>query len=103
MDNNSRILDDITRVAGGAFTVLSAIGKQVQSNMKDQFENNFVGNSPANDDMERLTAMVSKLRTEQEAMKKRIAELEDMVGKKPTNKAAVKKATPKKKSTSKKK
>ena len=102
MDNNSRILDDLTRVAGGAFNILSTLGKQVQGNLKDQMGDKF-GSSHANDDMVRLQGMVSKLRIEQEDLKKRVAELEAMVGKKPTaKKPAAKKATPKIKAKAKK-
>lgn len=87
--DNSRILDDLSRVAGGAFSVLSALGKQVQSNLKDQMGDKFT--SPAaSDDMARLQGVVTKLRIEQEALKARIAELETMLGKK----APAKKVTP---------
>lgn len=79
--DNSRILDDLSRVAGGAFSVLSALGKQVQSNLKDQMGDTFA--SPAaNDDVARLQGVVTKLRIEQEDLKSRIAELEAMIGKK---------------------
>ena len=88
MDNNNRILDDLTRVAGGAFTILSTLGKQVGSNLKDQMGDKF--SAPyANDDMVRLQGMVSKLRIEQEDLKKRVTELESMVGKKPAAKKAL--------------
>ena len=97
MDNNSRILDDLTRVAGGAFTILSTIGKQVQSNLKDQMGDKF-GAPHANDDVLRLQGMVSKLRIEQEDLKKRVAELEAMVSKKPAKKAPAKKTATKTKS-----
>jgi BMFP domain-containing protein YqiC len=92
MDNNSRILDDLTRVAGGAFNILSTIGKQVQGNLKDQMGDKF-SSSPANDDVTRLQGTISKLRIEQEELKKRVAELEALVGKKPAKKA-VKKSAP---------
>ncbi len=94
MDNNSRILDDLTRVAGGAFTILSSIGKQVQGNLKEQMGDKF-GSSHANDDVTRLQGMVSKLRIEQEDLKKRVADLEAMVGKRPAKKAAPKKTATK--------
>lgn len=86
--DNSRILDDLSRVAGGAFSVLSSIGKQVQSNMKDQMGDKFASPS-ANDDVARLQGVVTKLRIEQEDLKARIADLEAMLGKKkPAKKAA---------------
>lgn len=92
MDNN-RILDDLSRVAGGAFSVLSALGKQVQGNLKDQMGDKF-GSASSNDDVARLQGVVTKLRIEQEDMKARIAELEAMLGKKakPATKAKTKPA-----------
>ena len=90
--DNSRILDDLSRVAGGAFSILSALKTQVQSNMKDNMGGKFgssFGSSAANDDVARLQGVVSKLRIEQESLKSRIAELEAMLGKKaPKAKAA---------------
>ncbi len=98
MDNNSKILDDLTRVAGGAFTILSTLGKQIQSNMKDQvgspLSSKFSFSTPANDDVERLQGMVSKMRVEQEELKKRVTYLEGLLGKK-ANTAAKAKTTAK--------
>lgn len=88
--DNSRIIDDLSRVAGGAFTVFSSIGKQIQNNLKDQMGDKF-SSSSANDDVTRLQGVVSKLRVEQEELKSRIAELESLLGKK----APAKKAAPK--------
>ncbi len=86
MDNNSKILDDLTRVAGGAFTILSTLGKQIQNNVKDQMGSQgspkFSFSAPANDDVERLQGMVSKMRIEQEELKKRVTYLEGLLGKK---------------------
>ena len=88
--DNSRILDDLTRVAGGAISVFSALGKQIQNNMKDQMGDKFGASSFANDDVARLQGTVTKLRMEQEALKARIAELESMMGAKPSTKAKAK-------------
>lgn len=88
--DNSRIIDDLSRVAGGAFTVFSSIGKQIQNNLKDQMGDKF-SPSFANDDVARLQGVVSKLRLEQEELKARVAELESLLGKKaPAKKAAAK-------------
>ncbi|MBL8642275.1 MAG: hypothetical protein JNL76_09210 [Alphaproteobacteria bacterium] len=76
--DNRRILDDLTRVAGGAFTVLSTLGKQVQNNLKDQMGNQF-SSSESDDAILHLQGMVSKLRIEQEDLKKRIRELETLL------------------------
>ncbi len=83
--DNSRILDDLTRVAGGAFTVFSSLTKQIQTNLKEQMGDKFAP-SFANDDVTRLQGVVTKLRVEQEELKSRIAELESMLGKKPAKK-----------------
>lgn len=76
--DNRRILDDLTRVAGGAFTVLSTLGKQVQNNLKDQMGNQF-SSSESDDAILHLQRMVTKLRIEQEDLKKRIRELETLL------------------------
>jgi BMFP domain-containing protein YqiC len=87
--DNSRILDDLTRVAGGAFSVFSALGKQLQNNLKDQMGDKFSSSSNT-DDVTRLQGVVTKLRMEQEDLKSRIAELETMLGKKAAPKTASK-------------
>jgi BMFP domain-containing protein YqiC len=98
--DNSRILDDLSRVAGGAFSVLSSLGKQVQSNLKDQMGDKFASPS-ANDDVARLQGVVTKLRIEQEDLKSRIAELEAMMGQTGKKKSPAKKAAPAAKAKSK--
>ena len=90
--DNSRILDDLSRVAGGAFSVLSALRTQIQHNVKDQMGNKF-SSSAGNDDVARLQGVVTKLRIEQEELKSRIAELEAMLGPKTNQKT--KKQAPK--------
>lgn len=93
-NDNARLFDDLTRVAGGAMSVLSTLGKQVQSNLQEQVGKNFAGTSGQADDVARLQGVVTKLRLEQEDLKSRIAALEALVGVK--KKATPKKATAKK-------
>ncbi len=99
MPLDNKLFDDLTRVAGGAASVLAAIGKQVGEGLKDQMGEKFpaspLSGSAANDDVDRLQGVVTKLRLEQEEMKARIAELEALLGV-AAKKAPAKKDTPKK-------
>lgn len=84
--DNSRLFDDLTRVAGGAVSVFSALGKQLQAGIQDK---KFGGNDGASDDVARLQGVITKLRLEQEDLKLRVAALEALVGvKKPVAKKA---------------
>lgn len=87
-NDNARLFDDLTRVAGGAASIFSAIGKQLQAGLQDQMGRSF--SSSSSDEVTRLQGTVTKLRLEQEELKKRIAELETMMGvkKQPAKKAA---------------
>lgn len=99
MSIDNRLFDDLTRVAGGAASILSAVGKQIGEGLKDQMGDKFnfpsssaAGFSAANDDVERLQGVVTKLRMEQEDLKARIAALESMLNVKPKASAPAKKA-----------
>lgn len=102
--SDNRLFDDLTRVAGGAASVISALGKQLGEGFKDQLKDKigesgfgpFGGTSSqgAQDDMDRLLGMVSKLRMEQDALIARVAELESALGIAP--KKAAKTPSPKK-------
>lgn len=73
----SKILDDIARVAGGAVSILSSIKDQVRSDLRDRVDMAASKMDIAPwDDLERLFGMVEKLRIEQEQIKKRIEQLE---------------------------
>ena len=109
MTIDNKLFDDLTRVAGGAVSILSSVGKQLGEGIKDQMgdkfsDSPFSPSSAANDDIDRLQGVVTKLRLEQEELKERIAALESMLGakvKKPATKAkaaskTAKKAAPKK-------
>ncbi|HNQ92270.1 MAG TPA: hypothetical protein PKI93_04990 [Alphaproteobacteria bacterium] len=97
MSLDNKLFDDLTRVAGGAVSILSAVGKQLGEGLKDQMGDKFPSSSfsafsAANDDVDRLQGVVTKLRMEQEEMKARIASLEAMLGV-ATKKPAAKKKT----------
>lgn len=97
MASDNRFLDDLARMAGGAASLASTIRRQVSSDLKERAYSYTSRMDLADShEVERLQASVSKLRSEQEQMKKRITELEAALGTKAKPKAAVK-AAPKKK------
>ncbi len=99
MKAESKLLDDIARVAGGAVTILSSLREQVRADLRERIDMasdrmDFV----PRDDVERLKLMLEKSRQEQEDLKKRIAFLEQKLNVKTTAPVAKKesKAVPKK-------
>jgi len=87
-----KLFDDLSRVAGGAVSILSAVGKQLGEGLKDQMGDKFAMPQAANDDVDRLQGVVSKLRLEQEDLKSRIAALESLLGLSSQKKSAAKPA-----------
>ena len=92
MASDNRFLDDLARMAGGAASLASTIRRQVTSDIKERAQSYTSKMDLVDrDEVERLQASVSKLRSEQELMKKRIAELESAIGGKAKAKPAAKK------------
>ncbi len=95
MAADNRFFDDLARMAGGAASLVSTVRRQIRSDLKDR-----VGaytskmDLAGRDEIERLQAMVTKYRVEQDQMKRQIAELEAALGGK------AKPAAPKKKPAS---
>lgn len=89
MAADNRLLDDLARVAGGAVSLLSVVSKQIKSDVSAH-ANGLASKMDLADrkDLERLLAMVSQLRLEQESIKARLDVLE---GKKPLKVAPAKK------------
>ena len=88
MPNDSKLLDDLARVAGGAVSLISTVRKQVQADLRGRVDSyaDRMDLAPKAE-IERLQALVASFRSEQENLKKRIAELETLVkGKKPSTK-----------------
>ena len=100
MPVDNKLLDDLARVAGGAASLISTVRRQVQSDLRgrvDAYADRMDLAPKA--EIERLQALVSTFRTEQTALKERVAELEALVkGKAPTKKVT---ASPKAKTTAK--
>jgi BMFP domain-containing protein YqiC len=78
MQVDNRLLDDLARVAGGAFGALSGVREEVEARLKQQFERILSEmDVVSRDEFEAVKAMAAKARTEQEALEKRVAALEE--------------------------
>lgn len=103
MASESKLLDDIARVAGGAVSVLSSLRQQMRADLRDRMDNLGAQMDFAQrDEIDRLKLMLEKSRQEQDFLKQRIASLEEMLQpaapkskKVARKKVAPKKATPK--------
>jgi BMFP domain-containing protein YqiC len=92
MQVDNRLLDDLARVASGAFGAISGVRGEVEARMKQQFERILSEmDVVSREEFEAVKAMAAKARTEQEALETRVAALEAaMAGKKPRAKRAAK-------------
>lgn len=80
MRDNSKVVEDLGRVASGAFTALSTVRGQMKARMQDRANRfaiaaDLVGRA----EFEAVEAMAAKARAEQERLEKRIAELETRI------------------------
>lgn len=92
MQVDNRLLDDLARVASGAFGALSGVRGEVEARLKHQFERILSEmDLVPREEFDAVKAMAAKARQEQEALKKRIAALEAaLAAKKPAAKRASK-------------
>ena len=82
MSGRERILDDVARVAGGAVNVLSGLQKQIRDEIRTQIEDVAARlDLVPREDFEKLEAMLTKAREEQEQQNERIAALEKKLAK----------------------
>lgn len=94
MKPDARIFDDIAKVAGGAVNIISGMQQQIRDEIRVRVEEMAAKmDLVPREDFDHVETMVKKLRTEQEALIKRIEALEG--GSSPA-KAAAKKTTTKK-------
>jgi len=93
MQTDNRILDDLARVAGGAFGTLNDVRVEIENLFKQRLERVLSDlDVVPRDEFDAVKAMAEKARMEQEALEKRVAVLE----------AALAAATDKKSATDKK-
>jgi BMFP domain-containing protein YqiC len=77
MQTDNRLLDDLARVATGAFTALSGVRDEVEQRMREQFERILARmDVVTREEFDAVQAMAAKARAEQEALAARVAELE---------------------------
>ena len=90
MQVDNRLLDDLARVAGGAFGALAGVRGEVEARLRQQFERILSEmDMVSREEFEAVKAMAAKARMEQEALEKRVAALEAaLAAQKPRAKAS---------------
>ncbi|MDP6389941.1 MAG: accessory factor UbiK family protein [Alphaproteobacteria bacterium] len=101
MQVENRLLDDLARVASGAFGAVSGVRAEIEELLKQRFERILVdADMVPREEFEAIKAVAVKAREEQEKLEKRIAALEAAIGgktkAKPKSRAKAKPASPKK-------
>ena len=77
MQTENRFLDDLARVASGAFGSLAGVRSEVEIRLKQQFKKIFTEmDLVSREEFDAIKAMATKARSEQLSMEKRIVELE---------------------------
>ncbi len=77
MQTDNRFLDDLSRVATGAFTALSGVREEVEARMREQFERVLARlDLVTREEFEAVKAMAARAREQQEALEARLAALE---------------------------
>ena len=97
MQTDNRILDDLARVAAGAFSAMSGLREEVEARMREQFERVLARmNVVSREEFEVVEAMAAKAREEQEALQARLdaleAQLAPKASKSPSTRRRTKKA-----------
>ena len=77
MQVDSRLLDDLARVAGSALGAASGMRGEVEAAVRRRLEQALSGmDLVSRDEFDAVQEMAAKARTEQETLTKRVAELE---------------------------
>ena len=97
MQTDNRLLDDIARVAGGAFGTLAGIRNEVETLVKQRLERFLADlDHVPREEFEAVRAMAEKARLEQEALAKRVTALEAQLAAKKPARTSRSSAAPKK-------
>lgn len=80
MQTTNKLLDDLARVASGALGVAAGMRNEVESAMRQRFAR-VLGEMDliSRDEFEAVKAMAAKARSEEDALKIRVAQLESQV------------------------
>jgi BMFP domain-containing protein YqiC len=77
MQSNSRILDDLTKVAGGAVSTLAGLKAEIDGLVRQRIERLFLkADMVPRDEFDAVKAMAAKARAEQERLEQRLQALE---------------------------
>ena len=77
MQSNSRILHDLTKVAGGAVSTLAGLKAEIDGLVRQQIERLLLkADMVPRDEFDAVKAMAAKARAEQERLEQRLAALE---------------------------
>lgn len=94
MEQSKRIFEDMSRMAGGAASLLGGMRQQLQDDIRQRVEEMAARmDLVARDELEQLQESLNKLRADHTALEKRLAALEGP--KKATKKTTAKKTAPK--------
>ncbi|HEV2675727.1 MAG TPA: accessory factor UbiK family protein [Aliidongia sp.] len=77
MQTDNRLLDDLSRVATGAFSALTGVREEIETRMREQFEK-VLGRMDvvSREEFDAVQTMAARARAEQEALAVRLAALE---------------------------
>jgi BMFP domain-containing protein YqiC len=77
MQSTNRVLDDLARVASGAFSAFSGVRHEVEGRMREQVERILMTMDVVpRDEFDAVKAMAAEARARQEDLERRLAELE---------------------------
>ncbi len=80
MQTDNRLLDDLSRVATGAFSALTGVREDIESRMREQFEKLMARmDVVTREEFDAVQAMASRARAEQEALALRVEALESQL------------------------
>lgn len=82
MQVDNKILDDLARVAGGAFGAFSSLREEAEAQMRQQFERVLSRmDVVSREEFQAVSAIAAKAREEQEVLSERVAALEASLAK----------------------
>ena len=80
MQTDNRLLDDLSRVATGAFSALTGVREEIESRMREQFEKILSRmDVVSREEFDAVQTMAARARAEQEALAARVAALESQL------------------------
>lgn len=77
MQTDNRLLDDLSRVATGAFSALTGVREEIESRMREQFEKVLARmDVVSREEFDAVQTMAARARAEQEVLAQRLSILE---------------------------